>query len=137
MAEKKYKLRKLVGKDIFKISKLLHKIGLDRLQKIFGNDKLNTAINEVFTGNISNMSYIGSVVSSFACVVVESLSDIEEELPELLESVSNLSREEIDNLPIEDWAQMIKDLITKEQFAVFFKRIFPSFVKKEIQGKTT
>lgn len=137
MAEKKYKLRKLVGKDIFKISKLLHKIGFRRLQEIFGNDKLDIAINEVFTGNISNMSYIGSVVSSFACVVVESLSDIEEELPELLESVSNLSREEIDNLPIEDWAQMIKDLITKEQFAVFFKRIFLSFVKIETQVKTT
>ncbi len=137
MAEKKYKLRKLVGKDIFKISKLLHKIGFRRLQEIFENDKLRDAINAVFTGDTSDMSHLGSVVSSFVCVVVESLGDIEEELPELLESVSNLSREEVDNLPIEDWGEMIKDLITKDQFAVFFKRIFPSFAKEKTQIKTT
>lgn len=126
----------MVGKDIFKISKLLHKIGLDRLQKIFRSEELSKALNEVFAGNTSNMSYIADVISSFASVVIESLCDVEEELPELLESVSNLSREEIDNLPIEDWAQMVKDLITKEQFAVFFKRIFLSFAKKDTQTKT-
>jgi hypothetical protein len=47
MAKKKYKIRPLVGKDIFKISKFIKKLGINRLQSIFSDNELSKSINNI------------------------------------------------------------------------------------------
>ena len=50
MAEKKYEIRPLVGKDIFKISKFIKKLGVNRLKEIFADTEAIKTINIAMSG---------------------------------------------------------------------------------------
>ena len=50
LSKKSYKIRALLGKDIFKISKFIKKLGINRLQEIFGNNEVSKSINSVING---------------------------------------------------------------------------------------
>ena len=47
MSGKKYKIRTLMGKDIFKISKFIKKLGINKLQAIFSDNELSKSINNI------------------------------------------------------------------------------------------
>ncbi len=120
MSKKLYKIRPLVGKDIFKISKFIKKLGIDRLQSIFGNSELSKSINNVINGGENqDIAQVGKLLSAFISVVIDSLCEVEEELGELLESVSNLSKEEIRELPLEEYVNMVMDLFRQKISWIF------------------
>lgn len=136
MAEKKYKIRPLVGKDIFKISKFIKKLGINRLQAIFSDNELSKSINNIVShGENQDISEVGKIVSVFISTVIDSLCDVEEELNELLESVSNLNKEEISELPLEEYVKMIKDLFTQKTFMDFFGHMWGQLAKMKVADK--
>lgn len=130
MYKKLYKIRALLGKDIFKISKFIKKLGINRLQEIFGNNEVSKSINSVINGGENqDITEVAKLLSVFVSLVIDSLCDVEEELNELLESVSNLTKEEISELPLEEYIGMIKDLFTQKTFMDFFGHIQKQFAK--------
>lgn len=130
MSKKSYKIRALLGKDIFKISKFIKKLGINRLQEIFGNNEVSKSINSVMNGGENqDITEVAKLLSVFVSLVIDSLCDVEEELNELLESVSNLTKEEISELPLEEYIGMIKDLFTQKTFMDFFGHIQKQFAK--------
>lgn len=130
MSGKKYKIRTLMGKDIFKISKFIKKLGINKLQAIFSDNELSKSINNIVShGENQDIAEVGKIVSVFVSTVIDGLCDVEEELNELLESVSNLSKEEISELPLEEYVNMIKDLFMQKTFIDFFKHIQALFAK--------
>lgn len=130
MSKKSYKIRALLGKDIFKISKFIKKLGINRLQEVFGNNEVSKSINSVMNGGENqDITEVAKLLSVFVSLVIDSLCDVEEELNELLESVSNLTKEEISELPLEEYIGMIKDLFTQKTFMDFFGHIQKQFAK--------
>ena len=130
MSGKKYKIRTLMGKDIFKISKFIKKLGINKLQAIFSDNELSKSINNIVShGENQDIAEVGKIVSVFISTVIDSLCDVEEELNELLESVSNLSKEEISELPFKDYIGMVNDLFMQKDFMDFFKHIQTLFAK--------
>lgn len=130
MYKKLYKIRPLLGKDIFKISKFIKKLGINRLQEVFGNNEVSKSINSVMNGGENqDITEVAKLLSVFVSLVIDSLCDVEEELNELLESVSNLTKEEISELPLEEYIGMIKDLFTQKTFMDFFGHIQKQFAK--------
>ena len=130
MYKKLYKIRALLGKDIFKISKFIKKLGINRLQEVFGNNEVSKSINSVMNGGENqDITEVAKLLSVFVSLVIDSLCDVEEELNELLESVSNLTKEEISELPLEEYIGMIKDLFTQKTFMDFFGHIQKQFAK--------
>ena len=130
MSKKSYKIRALMGKDIFKISKFIKKLGINKLQSIFSDNELSKSINNIVShGENQDIAEVGKIVSVFISTVIDSLCDVEEELNELLESVSNLSKEEISELPFKDYIGMVKDLFMQKDFMDFFKHIQTLFAK--------
>lgn len=137
MTEKKYKIRPLAGKDIFKISKFIKKLGVNRLQEVFGNSELSKSINNIVShGEKQDIAEVGKIISAFIAIVIDSLCDVEEELNELLKSVSNLSKEEISELPFKEYIGMVKDLFMQKDFMDFFGHIRGQFTKVQTEGKT-
>ena len=130
MGVRTYKIRKLVGKDIFKISKFIKKLGINKLQSIFSDNELSKSINNIVShGENQDIAEVGKIVSVFISTVIDSLCDVEEELNELLESVSNLSKEEISDLPLREYVGMVKDLFMQKDFMDFFNHIRALFIK--------
>lgn len=130
MSKKSYKIRALLGKDIFKISKFIKKLGINRLQEVFGNNEVSKSINSVMNGGENqDITEVAKLLSVFVSLVIDSLCDVEEELNELLESVSNLTKEEISEPPLEEYIGMIKDLFTQKTFMDFFGHIQKQFAK--------
>ena len=130
MSKKSYKIRALMGKDIFKISKFIKKLGINKLQSIFSDNELSKSINNIVShGENQDIAEVGKIVSVFISTVIDSLCDVEEELNELLESVSNLSKEEISDLPLREYVGMVKDLFIQKGFMDFFNHIRALFIK--------
>lgn len=130
MSKKSYKIRALLGKDIFKISKFIKKLGINRLQEIFGNNEVSKSINIAMSGGENqDIAEVGKLGIMIIELIINCLCDIEEELNELLESVSNLTKEEISELPLEEYIGMIKDLFTQKTFMDFFGHIQKQFAK--------
>ena len=136
MSEKKYKLRLLVGKDIFKISKFIKKLGVNRLKEIFEDSKALETINIAMSGGENqNIAEVGKLGIMLIDLIIDCLCDVEEELNELLESVSNLSKEEISELPLEEYVNMIKDLFMQKTFIDFFGRMWGQLTKAQAVHK--
>ena len=130
MSGKKYKIRTLMGKDIFKISKFIKKLGVNRLKEIFEDSKALETINIAMSGGENqNIAEVGKLGIMLIDLIIDCLCDVEEELNELLESVSNLSKEEISELPFKDYIGMVKDLFMQKDFMDFFKHIQALFAK--------
>lgn len=137
MTEKKYKIRPLVGKDIFKISKFVKKLGVNRLKEIFADTEAIKTINIAMSGGENQeVAEVGKLGVILIDLIIDCLCDIEEELNELLESVSNLGKEEISELPLEEYVNMIKDLFMQKTFMDFFGHMWGRLVKAQTEGKT-
>ena len=81
MTGKKYKIRALMGKDIFKISKFIKKLGINKLQAIFSDNELSKSINNIVShGENQDIAEVGKIVSVFVSTVIDGLCDVEEEL---------------------------------------------------------
>ena len=136
MAEKKYKIRPLVGKDIFKISKFIKKLGINRLKEIFADTEAIKTINIAMSGGENQeVAEVGKLGVILIDLIIDCLCDIEEELNELLESVSNLSKEEISELSLEEYVNMIKDLFMQKTFMDFFGHMWGQLTKMKVADK--
>ena len=60
-------------------------------------------------------------------IVMENISSCENELYDLLSSVSNLSKEDVKKLTMAEFAEMVIDFIKKPDFADFFKVVSKLF----------
>ena len=88
-------------------------------------------------GENQEVAEVGKLGVMLVELIIDCLCDIEEELNELLESVSNLNKEEISELPLEEYVNMIKDLFMQKTFMDFFRRTWGRLVKAQTEGKTT
>ena len=125
ITEKKYKIRSLIGKDIFKISKFIKKLGVNRLKEIFEDSQALKTINIAMSGGENqDIAEVGKLGVILIDLIIDCLCDIEEELNKLFESVSNLGKDEISELPLEEYVNMIKDLFMQKTFMDFFGHIW-------------
>jgi hypothetical protein len=58
---------------------------------------------------------------------------VEDALPQLLSDVSDLTKEEVLDLPLDDFMNMAEELFRQPTFLSFFKRIQQSFSKINVK----
>lgn len=118
-----YQLRKLTAKDIFPMTKLISKIGLKEFKNAFDPKLIASLADE--NGEVQGdklASVIGiNVAFDIAAIVMENLSKCEREIYEFLSSVSELEKEKLEEMSPAEFAQMVIDIIQKEEFKDFFK----------------
>lgn len=124
MSEKKFELRKLCAKDIFVMVKIISKIGISEFKNCF---KVNAKIK-------SNMdlSAIGlEVIIEMAGIVLGNLPKCESDIYSFLADLSGKKPKEIAELEMSEFAEMIEEVLTKDEFKDFFTVVLKYFSKAE------
>lgn len=120
---KKYELRTLKSTDLFVVIKLVKKIGLDNVSKALDSENIAQLI-----ANNGNEAQVGmAVVLDIAQVVIDRLNDCEKEIYDLLAQVSNLSVKEVKELDMDEFVEMLIELIQKDDFKNTFTKVVSLF----------
>ena len=129
VAAKPYTFRMLSAQDIFPMTSIIKKIGLREFKNLLEGDGMENILS-AFKGERDEKS-LEAVGLSFAFEIVDiifgNLSKCENDIFLLLSQTSNLSVEEVRNLGLADFAEMILDFVKKDEFKDFIKVVSKSF----------
>lgn len=128
--QKKWKFRRLNAKDVFLLLPVLKKIGINNLRKCWSGDIVQ-GIAAANKGKAYDQQVDAATMGAmleFGQVLIEGLDNCENEIFNLLEKTSNLSRAEIENLEFVELPSMIMDFVKKDEFKDFLK-VAQSFIK--------
>lgn len=124
MEEKAYELRSFTAEDIFPMLKILSKIGVKNFKACFESKEVKDAIAEMASDgnkNASNLDKVGMIVMlDVADILFTNLANCKEEIYFLLSQLSGMTKKEIASLPAATFAEMIVDVLKKEDFRDFF-----------------
>lgn len=122
VTEKPYHFRKLKAEDVFPMFKIIKCIGLNEFAACLEKDNIKKLISEK-GGNADDLaSIVGiSVILEVANVIIGNLPKCENEIFELLASVSGLKVKQIREFELATFTEMIIDFIKKDDFKDFFK----------------
>ena len=142
---KKYEFRKLNSRDLFMIIKLVKKIGLDNFSKVLEKGNIKEIVDK-FTGKETKTTtktskkaknketeyyQVGLAIGLEAGqVVIERLNECEDEIFEILSKTSNLEMKDLEEMPIDEFIEMIFDFVKLEDFQKLFQKAV-SLLKSE------
>lgn len=145
---KRYKLRKLSSKDISPMVKILKRIDLKRLKNVFSNidlseyikSKNDTETEDIKTEEIEDIKTEeksksnaiiqigGAIVLEAIPMILDAIDNSIDDFNKLLANVANVELEEIENLELDIYFNLVYDFINKEEFVGFIK-VVSRFVK--------
>lgn len=121
---KPYEFRQLNATDVFVMSKIISKIGINEFTGCLEHDAVKNMIASVTDGEKANetASVVGiSVVLEVANVIFSNLPKCENDIYQLLSQTSNLNVKEIKALSFVDFTKMVLDFVKKDEFKDFIK----------------
>ena len=117
-------IRTLTSKDIFPICGILRKIGVKEFKTAFNNPDLIVGLGEKKMSD-ENMLIAASLdtILDIAAIVISNLPTCEKEIYAFLVSVveEDVTVKDLQEMPMADFAKLIKEVFTKEEFKDFFK----------------
>ena len=125
MAENKkpYELRKLKSTDLFLVLNLVKKIGI----ATFADAVVDDGFKQIFTGTEDkteeDYANVGKTVFNIIQLIIERLTDCQNEIYDLLEAVSNLNRQQLEDLDMDVFMEMVVELVEKDEFKQLFTRV--------------
>lgn len=123
--KKNYELRNLQAKDVFLVSKILSNIGIGEFKNSFDMETLSV-LQDGLEGK--NASAIGiEVFLDIANIILRNLPKCEKDLYEFLASMTGKDVQEIENLEMAIFMQLIIDVMKLEGFKDFFKVVSSLF----------
>lgn len=130
--KKPYEFRKLKATDLFLVLNLVKKIDLKSLSDAYANgmDKIiDTTVKKKQGNEIKEQEYaeVGMAMFNVAQVIIERLSDCENEIFALLEDTSNLSMQEVKDLDINTFIDMVYDFVKLDGLTELFTRAVSLF----------
>lgn len=121
---KKIELRKLEAKDIAPVVSILSKIGLKEIKECFNPADLQ----ELAKSGEEAATAVGlTVFTELAGVVFANYERCQDDIFRFLASLSGKSKEEIASLPMDSFAEMVIEVIKKEEFNDFFSVVAKLF----------
>lgn len=124
--EKKYELRRLNASDIFMMSKILSSIGIKEFRKCFDSENIGELVKGTKTEDAAAKVGV-AVMFDIAGIVLDNLPSCEKYVYAFLANLSGLQADEIAALPMAEFAEMVVDVIKKEDFRDFMKVVSRSF----------
>ncbi len=120
---KPYQFRRLKSKDVFLMTKIIGKIGINRINESLGSDTLSafvTKVKEDENGEVDFTAVGVSIMLEVANILFANLDKCESDIYKLLAQTSNLDVKAIEDLDMPVFFEMIVDFVKKEEFADFF-----------------
>lgn len=124
--EKKYTIRKLEAKDIAPMASILSKIGLKEVKNCFSPDDMKAIAGG--EGGIEAVGAVGvSVAFEIAGVILGNYERCQNDVFSFLASLSGMDIKQIESLPLGTFAEMVIDVVKKEDFKDFMKVVSKLF----------
>lgn len=127
--EPAYMLRDLAAKDVFPMVKIISKIGINEFMNAFESEEIKKLISAISTDNEAKeedsgekdgMTVIGITVAlNIANTLLEHLGDCEQEIYAFLCGLSGKDKEELMEMPMNTFLEMVVDVFKKEEFRGF------------------
>ena len=119
---KAYELRTLCAEDVFPMFKIISKIGIKEFKSCFESEDVKEAIKSATNGEAQvDLEVIGiGIALEIASVIMANVPKAKEDIYQFLAQVSGMSKDDIRNLPISTFTEMIIDVVKKEEFKDFF-----------------
>jgi len=125
--EKAYVLRELQSKDVFLMSRIISKIGIKEFKSCFETEEVQKLIAEG-TDAAASVERIGlSVMVDIAGVVLSNVTHAEQDIYSFLADLSGKTAKDIAELDMVVFAEMIIDVVQKDQFKDFIKVVSKLF----------
>ena len=118
--EKKYELRSLNASDIFMMSQILSSIGIKEFRKCFDSENIGELVKGTKTEDTAAKVGV-AVMFDIAGIVLDNLPSCEKYVYAFLANLSGLKADEIAALPMAEFAELVVDVIKKEDFRDFMK----------------
>ena len=118
-----FELRLLNAKDIAPMTAILSKIGFKEIRSCFENPALQQVATAAGKSKKNDKAVVNvglSVATDIAGVILEHYSKCQDDLFKFLASLSGKNVSEIEDLPIDTFAEMIIAVVKKEEFKSFF-----------------
>lgn len=115
-------IRTLTSKDIFPVSAILRKIGIKELRPVLSS----TSIRTLTKGGEESREAAFSLLYDIAAVIVSNLASAEKEIYAFLSSVTSMKEEDLRELPLPDFASLIRRLASREEIKDFFSLLLRS-----------
>ena len=124
MENKAYTLRTLNAGDIFPMLRILSKVGVKEISKCFEAEDVRKAIAGAANGEETDVASVGmAVFVDMAGLLMENLPDCKDEIFKFLSSLSGMSVADIAALSMADFAEIVIDVVHKEEFKDFFTAV--------------
>lgn len=120
---KAYELRTLCAEDVFPMFKIISKIGIKEFKSCLESGDVKEAIKSATNNseNQADLEVIGlGVALEIASVIMANIPQAKEDIYLFLAQISGMSKDDIRNLPIPTFTEMIIDVVKKEEFKDFF-----------------
>ncbi len=134
-APKPYEFRQLSSTDIFLMSRIISKIGINEFAKAAGSENvvqlIKSLTDEEKESDNGGILVAATAVAEIANVLLANIGNCEKEIYQLLAQTSNLTVAEITapgNAVM--FVDMIFDFVRKEEFPGFFEAVSRLFKKK-------
>ena len=125
-----YEFRRLNSTDIFLMTKIIGKIGINEFTSCLEKDSVKNLLGNLTgkesTANATTMVGI-SVILEVANVIMGNLPKCEAEIYQLLANVSGMSVKEIKGLDGVVFFEMVMDFVMKDEFRDFIKVVSKRF----------
>lgn len=112
-------MRQLTSKDIFPMCQIIKKIGIDEFKQCFSTPEIAKLMTEDGgSGKIANQIGI-TIMFDLVSIIVGNLPKCKEEIYTFLASLTGTSSNELEEISLADFTQLIIDLVQKEEFKDF------------------
>lgn len=119
MSEIKYELRNLTSDDIFPMFQIISKIGIREFKSCFDSPEVKAAIAKSEELDLNSVGL--AVALDIGGIVLANVPKAKNDIYLLLSNLSGLTEQEIGALPMATFAQMIIDVVKKDEFKDFFQ----------------
>lgn len=116
---KTYELRSLTSDDIFPMFQIISKIGIREFKSCFESPDVKAAIAKSEGTDLNSVGL--AVMLDIGGTVLANVPKAKDDIYLLLSQLSGLTNQEIGALPMATFAQMVIDVIRKDEFKDFFQ----------------
>ena len=127
---KPYELRKLNAKDISPMTTIITKIGYKEFKGCLENPAFQQMVTATTKGKTNDKAVVSvgiTLAVDIAGIILEHYSKCQDDLFKFLASLTGKDVSEIEDLPIDTFAEMIIDVVQKEEFVSFFSVVSKLF----------
>lgn len=121
--EKSYTLRPLVASDMGAICKIITAIGIRQFKECFKVEDFKKDEN----GKINTEALGFSIMFDIAGIIIANIPKAEKEIQDFLGSLTGLKKNEVATMPFADYGELIMEVVMKDDFRDFFKRVMKLF----------